>query len=125
MTATRNASFLQGDIETELGLKPDMKERWALAAQKKRLSTDKMTRSDYPDLDCYSTFFSENAEASKTVNWYTIPEDEWDDWKHLGALIRSNFLRPVYTKKNALAPCVIFHSLHKDKIGLVVCVYLL
>ena len=43
-------------------------------------------------------FFTENAEASKTANWLTLPEEACPKWKRLGKHIRSNFSRPVYSK---------------------------
>ena len=64
---TRNTPAYQEDIETELEQKPHLREEWAVASNEKRECGDKLTKFKYPDLDCYSTFFAEHAESSKTV----------------------------------------------------------
>ena len=73
MKAVRKCSAEQKEVETELDLKPHLKEEWARAAAKKREEDElekapwNFTKFAYPDLDSYSTFFAEHAESSKTV----------------------------------------------------------
>ena len=68
MMACRKSSAYQEDIEDELDKKPDVREEWAKAAAKKREAGEKsLVKFQYPDLDCYSSFFAEHAESSKTV----------------------------------------------------------
>ena len=68
MMACRHSSSDQPEVEKELELNPYEREKWALAAQKLRtLENGDEGKFEYPDLDCYSRFFAENAESSKTV----------------------------------------------------------
>lgn len=157
--ACRHCSCDMKDVEDELTLKPDAMEEWALAPHRKRESSSKASKFEYPDLGCYSTFFKENAESSKTVNWFTHPNESWGKLRvypvcmivrkevlgplvtplervvfsqvtlscvagirarrqNLCKFIRVNFMRPVHTKGGKVMPCVIFHTLKKDEIGL-------
>ena len=69
MKAVRKCSAEQPEVETELRHKPHTKEERAQAASKKREQGElgEQTKFCYPDLDCYSAFFAEHAESSKTV----------------------------------------------------------
>lgn len=56
------------------------------------------------------------------MNWFTLPNDSWEKYKHLCKFIRGNFLRPVYSQNNRIMPCVIFFTTKKDEIGFASCV---
>ena len=81
---------------------------WAIASKRKRLDTKSQFK--YPDLQCYSKDVTEKAEASETYNWFSLPEEEYPDYAHLCSKIMDNYIRPIFTKKDAEGPCIVFQT---------------
>ena len=70
MRASRRAGAAHVEIEEELKSKPTEGSNWH-PSRKKRGNPDILF--EYPDIDCYSTSSTSNAETSERANWYSLP----------------------------------------------------
>ena len=98
----------------ELDKKPELREKWAVAAARQRGGS--VVEFDYPVLDAYAIMSSTREETSKTHNWFSLPRRKWEEkWHTYGALIRTGFWRFVHSSQRE-EECVIFHSVRSNEI---------
>ena len=100
----------------ELDKKPELREKWAVAAARQR--DESVVQFDYPALDAYTSASATCSETSKTHNWFSIPKRKWEEkWHAYGTFIRAGFFRFVHSSQRE-EECVIFHTTRSAEIDI-------